>query len=881
MSEGVVQDLCLAERILQRRVDPDTGAVDYLVRWQGTDSNGKQLDDSWEPEQHILGEELIEEFERKQAAKRHQRRRSPSRTNGSPYGHESMPDLKESPQYHHPSDPMLLAGMSRRLPSEGPLEHQRQQQEYSMVHPRMPHGPPPPPPFPLPHSGYYPGHPYQYPPMYGHPPQPVPISVKPRPRHTQPKTESLMNDSHDHISTLKRKASLNQVEPAGSQDSANVETGVPAHGSVTTETTKKQRDDHAVRSRDRRLTSSMAGATPATIRLLKLDFDHEKAYFKSVIEKSTLVKGLAARAEMIHFLKDPKSPGSVQGNYLAESETWLVELKRQQEAACSLFLAMDIPKGIVKALFIPEWMLERQRRNDPSKGIVITDPTVVSFIMEGDLHGSGLYPPPDAKVEEEMSISQSSEVAAFSSSQPSQLQPLDPNGDVTMKSAEPNGNLTGSADVSCGWKDCQLTFVNIKELSAHVQREHLKDEFESGSGVSRPGVSVTSPRDIASEASYEVMQDSYRSLSDQIARAKEIAQKMDQQIRESRALYTSAISGSKEHIKRLEAHLEWEMKKWDKYQAQKTRMTTREGADCQEDGDQRNDSAVEAQLTGTLAEPNINGNSKRGSQVPDIETRKLDRPMEAQSMNSIRDIQKLLSDAKENLARLEDDNMALYDKRRTLGSELQALEGRYSDSAAQITSLRDKEGMTLDEIKDRKQNIDDCKATMAKEHTKSREVLGQLQSMIMALKHADAQTPPVQLMYAPSAVDGELNGQASGGSPSITASSSSPTSTAMPLFTSNVPSTIASSSSLPASAPPEVTAPMSSSFSAADTPSSSATAVTTTLSLLVDSMSSTPQPDPSALNTTQNPPSAPVPGSTGALNDPTNFIDLLTKNLTG
>ena len=117
-----------------------------------------------------------------------------------------------------------------------------------MVHPHMPHGLPPPPPapapFPPPPSGYYPGHLHQYPPMYGHP-QPVPFSVKPRSRHIQPKSESLTNDSHDHISTLKRKASLNQVESTGSaaqtQNGSNGETGVLAHGSVTTEATKKQR----------------------------------------------------------------------------------------------------------------------------------------------------------------------------------------------------------------------------------------------------------------------------------------------------------------------------------------------------------------------------------------------------------------------------------------------------------------------------------------------------------------------------------------------------------------------------------------------------------------------------------------------------------------
>lgn len=86
MSETVYQDLCLVERILQKRIDQETGSVEYLIRWQGTDAQGNEYEDTWEPEQNILGDELIDEFERKQqqlqSSKRPQHQRTPSKSKG-------------------------------------------------------------------------------------------------------------------------------------------------------------------------------------------------------------------------------------------------------------------------------------------------------------------------------------------------------------------------------------------------------------------------------------------------------------------------------------------------------------------------------------------------------------------------------------------------------------------------------------------------------------------------------------------------------------------------------------------------------------------------------------------------------------------------------
>lgn len=72
---------------------------------------------------------------------------------------------------------------------------------------------------------------------------------------------------------------------------------------------------------------------------------------------------------------------------LSTSETWLFELKEQQETPGSLFLALDIPSATIKALFIPEPLLEYQRKQHPGKGLVLNDRSVVSAIIAGDLRG--------------------------------------------------------------------------------------------------------------------------------------------------------------------------------------------------------------------------------------------------------------------------------------------------------------------------------------------------------------------------------------------------------------------------------------------------------------------------------------------------------------
>jgi len=63
----------------------------------------------------------------------------------------------------------------------------------------------------------------------------------------------------------------------------------------------------------RRQATGINGKLPTPIRLLQLDHDRERAYFKSVIEKSELLKDAALRLELVQFLKDPKAPGTQLG----------------------------------------------------------------------------------------------------------------------------------------------------------------------------------------------------------------------------------------------------------------------------------------------------------------------------------------------------------------------------------------------------------------------------------------------------------------------------------------------------------------------------------------------------------------------------------------
>ncbi|KAF9950397.1 hypothetical protein BGZ65_006641 [Modicella reniformis] len=561
------------------------------------------------------------------------------------------------------------------------------------------------------------------------------------------------------------------------------------------------------------MTTTTTTTTATTIRSLKLDFDHEKAFFRCIIEKSTLVKDPAKRAELVSFLKNPSKSGLPQGASLLASETWLIELKEQQGTAGSLFLAMDIQKGIVKALFIPESMLERRRQAHPGEGIVITD-------------RSGLCPSSSIVSKESPSWrSIPTTILSTSFSTVADNEAVSSEKDMEIDSESPNN--TRSILHYCGWRDCGRNFTTMTELSLHVQHEHLQNplpgsrsndgwnkqqqqpmvanaagaprseksmdlDFDLNSGLNldltapspSPSPSLlssslsTAPEAASLPSSSSLQQDgvvveeSYQSLSEQIAKTKEMASLIDQQIRDSRVLYASAVSGTKENIKRLEAHLEWESKKWAKYQDQTSKMRARMEEHLhltdaglgssnnnssrlnflQEEssgqgkgaGGEEEEAAAEAEVEAEEEDHQMESNhNKRNTEigVPDVETAMLlDKPMEAQSINSIRGIQKLLSNAKENLTRLENDNRKLFERRRILETELKTLEERFRQTTVRRLTLKDKENATREELEHRTKIIEDCKATMEQEQIDSRKAMEQLQAMIGMF--AQSTSPP-------------------------------------------------------------------------------------------------------------------------------------------
>ncbi|KAF9985539.1 hypothetical protein BGZ75_002795 [Mortierella antarctica] len=690
MSETITQDFCLVEKILDKRIDADTGTTEYLIKWQGTDAEGNALDNSWEPEHNILGEDLLAEFEREQQAAKG------SRSYGSAQA----------------ASPVAIGSERRRPRSRGGAHSEA--------------------------------------------------------------------DKNSEATTL---------------------------GSSSEPASKRYKADPILRSHQqleeylsRRRADATTGEKPATVRPLLLKTHRERADFKTVIHRSTLLKDTELRNEMEQFVLNPENHGLTSGAALLESELWLVEIKAHEGK--SLFLALDVPNGKAMALHIPEWMLEGQRGAKSEEGIRMTDRAIVSAIMAGNIEDSGLYP--------------SSSSSAGSVSQPPvdhpapEPSPKTSQEDSTMVSStqevtqRTNGPLADhhSKDTlstkmaSCEWRGCTQTLLTMDELVQHVQKDHLRanaafaQEFQSNGTHDPEGFSPSRDMDIdgpnagSSWATrYGVLQEDYRSLHSDITAMRERLKKMNDQIRDSNTHYTSAITATRQNIKRLEAVLEWEQKKWEKYQVEKRRMMARDGEQLIKAGGPGSETAIqngEAQTSvDNQMETNTNGRaSDRGDHG------QLDTVIEAQARNSIRDIQKSLVAAKDNEAQLKTDREHLMEKKRAMEAEYQKIDQLYQTTITRLSQTESQLHKTREEVKTRTLGVEECKESMEQEQQQHHTYAEQLRSKIETLHQSMPSTtqqpsqPQPSAPSAPSAlVQTQPNGQLSQSSPML-AQDKAPTSTA-------------------------------------------------------------------------------------------------------
>ncbi|GJJ69894.1 hypothetical protein EMPS_02243 [Entomortierella parvispora] len=738
MSESVSQDLCLVDRILDKRIDVDTGEVEYLIRWLGADRDGNDFEDSWEPDYNVFGEELVEEFERMRTARRLQYKankagrlsvHSSPRVDGDDHGVQRLHSVP--PRYH------------AQVPSSTPGSSKTTMHDHQQV-PSLPTAGQPP------HYPVLSRPPRSLAPLPSYPPTSLSLYSKPA-LGRLPSSKVPTRDATKALeSTIGESATVDTAEPMN----------VDETDESPSQNDKRKRDGTFQLAKR----SVMTNNGPI-IRPLNLDFDLERSYFKSVIVKSPLVKDATIRKEMLMILKNPEQPGLADNATLKRSETWLIEVKRQQQQDLdvSLFLALDIPKGIAKALFLPQSILERQRQDNPGSGLVLTDRTIVSSILMGDLEGSGLCPPATPVLEEKTIIPDDTTTPKPSSPSETPLVSTPSNdtteleekpevilnghsGDTNMESPTPESN--GSVEsYSCGWEGCGRTLGTAEELQSHVMDSHLKSLL-NGVSLANPkntksikteevnGSHSTADLDLTSEQTweirYELAQDAYRSMKDEISQLKGLVQKTDDLIESSKLLYTTAIGSSEETIRRLEASLEWEKKKWSKYVDEvKSKGAKVEGAQPQPSG-------VE--------------------QVP--EALVLDQPMEAQAMNAIRRIERLLEEAKKEQEQLEKDNAALYAKKKGLEEELRKVTLHYEEAAAELSELESKELSTLEELKARKLNIQRYRKSMEQEQEESRKTIKNLQDTIDTLMKAPVNSAIVQkedlLIPPPDTVDGPV-----------------------------------------------------------------------------------------------------------------------------
>ncbi|KAF9581816.1 hypothetical protein BGW38_001040, partial [Lunasporangiospora selenospora] len=762
------QVVCLVDRILDKRIGNDTGLVHYLIRWQGCDAQGNAFEDTWEPEQNVLGEELIEEFERSQQAQQQRAPRDRKRTTTSS-SRASGPDQREPLDDRHIKEKDMHRPPSQKDPNDN-LKYQgyppHHQSPY-MYHPLM--RPPP---------GYYPFHPtYQQPPAFPPPypttmrhplhhsmthPDPMGIPGRAPGAQSSPSSANHSASTSDQ-STLKRKASLTNGNAAAeqithmtpnassadpTQEQSKGVSGLNGGSPITNgrlEGPKRIKDGQSP-------TMTRNGASSGLfIKALKLDLESEKAFFRTVIERSTIVKDLSLRREMISFLRDPKNPGLVNGASLLGSDTWLIELKKHRGGSGSLFLALDLPSGIVKAMSIPEQLLENSRKGQVGEGIVITDHSIVSSIMAGNTGASGMLQSLGSSGASEKSLSITTN-SAEKVSEPTHQSPSNGILETSMDMSEPSGPTTS---FKCEWMQCGQLLGSLKELSDHVQKQHLQSFSIAKDPESLPEVAMSSPimtptavsksaaeNDTLLRKQYHQLAETVRALRSEIVNTREMVSNASQQFQESTTLYTSSVDTSEENIKRMEAHLEWEKEKWSQYQSNKQRMSTNKVNKGQEESavqtinrtDQQGSDPVDNDAMDITPE-HIRKDSGPSSStlVPMTSGDVLDKPFEAQSMNSIQEIQRLLMVARQSQARLARDNAALSAKKRELDEQDKRLAQHFQESVAQLASLEAQDQESSEELQKRSETVKANQTAMEQEKAQAELVVGQLQSMIGAL----------------------------------------------------------------------------------------------------------------------------------------------------
>ncbi|KAG0232659.1 hypothetical protein BGW42_007999 [Actinomortierella wolfii] len=466
-------------------------------------------EDTWEPESNVLGDELIEEFEqaRAQGLPHARSLATGPGVGGDRYAHHHLPP-------HHGGFPVPLPPSSRHHPMP----------PYPLGPSFLPPGPYP---GPLPPPTSLPAPPntvnmYGYPMHY--PAGPYPMGMVQRPPMF---LQSLQQKADRHLKLgAKRKKD-------GTKDDAQLNP------------LKKPSHTYTGSS------SSTQGSGNNVIRVMNLDLDHERTFFRATVQRSELISDPKLKTELIQYLTerrlpppsttdtpapaptgtaDPSSTAPPSDDrVLSTSETWLIEIKVQEGKDGSLYLGLDIPRSVVKAVFIPEWMMAHQRKlmqqqkqqqqqqqgemNEETKeesstneGLILKDRVVVTALMAGDLQSSGVLPsaasastptsasvsgvkaaiPATSRPGPEDAISQTTDTVMpvekdISRDHEMKSAPLltSEKADQTQKQEETSRLISSTTlsteEIRCKREGCGQTLSTKADLSRHIQQEHLQD----------------------------------------------------------------------------------------------------------------------------------------------------------------------------------------------------------------------------------------------------------------------------------------------------------------------------------------------------------------------------------------------------------------------